>query len=143
MLVEQGLFTISLVFAVWCLRMVLGVGKMRRTPHHWGTAAVFACAFSFLLNWYHLTATTAIAVGLHPTYGWEWNFSTWGLPMLLVQISMPAASFVAQLGISVALGAFALLALGALWAALPGPRPRVAREGPDQRNGHYADDKVP
>ncbi len=137
-LVEQGLFTISLVFAVWWLRMVLGVGKMSRTPQHWGTAAVFACTFSFLFDWYHLTATTAIALGLHPTYGWEWNFFTWGLPMLLVGILMPAASFVVQLGISVAIGAFALLALGALWAALPGPRPRGTRNGSGQQRGHYA-----
>ena len=137
-LVEQGFFTISVVFAAWWLRIVLGVGKVRRTPQHWGTAAVFASMFSFLLDWYHLTATTAIALGLHPTYGWEWNFFTWGLPMLLVQIVMPTVSFVVQLGISVALGAFALLVLGALWAALPGPNRRATRSGKTQQGRNYA-----
>ena len=123
-LVEQGLFVLAMVCSVWWVRMMLGVGGTRRTPQHWGAAAVFASVFSLLWIWYHLTAAHAISLGLHPTHGWEWGFFTWGLPTLLVGVLLPGAAFLTQLGIAVGLGAFGILLVGGLWASFPGPKGR-------------------
>ena len=131
-LVEQGLFLLWLFIATWWTRMVLGLGRVRRTPQHYGSAAVFACIFSLGWNWYHLTATYAISLGAHPVHGWEWTFFTWGLPLLVAGSVAPAAALVVKLGVALALAAGTILSLGRLWADMPGlprKRPPEARRG--------------
>lgn len=73
------------------MRITLGLGNMKRTPQHYGVASVFATFFSLLWCWYGLTLTAAMAAGLHPIYGWEWAFFTWGLLFMLAAIVAPAA----------------------------------------------------
>ena len=119
-LVEQGLFLLLLIVGSWWIRMVIGVGRLRQTPQHWGAAAVFACGFSLLWNWYSFVASQAIVQGLHPQYGWEWTFFTWGLPLLVASALLPAASLLMQLGVALAIGVVVLLLLGRSWAAAPG-----------------------
>ena len=121
-LVEQGLFVLWLFIAGWWTRMVLGLAGTRRNTQHWGTAAVFACVFSLAWSWYGVTAAHAMALGLHPRYGWEWTFFTWGAPLLIAGGIFPAAGFLVHLGIALGIGAGAILALGRLWAHLPGLR---------------------
>lgn len=123
-LVEVGLFVVWLFLGAWWTRMVLGLGTVRRTPQHWGAAAVFACGFSLGWNWYHLTATHAITLGAHPTYGWEWMFFTWGLPMLVAGTVLPGASLLVKLGAAMGLAALVVLVMGRVWAGLPGLRSR-------------------
>lgn len=129
-LVEQGLFLLGVLFAAWWTRMVLGVGRTHRTLSHWGAAAVCACGFSLSWGWYNLTASHAIALGVHPQCGWEWNFFSWGLPFLLAGSLFPGAPFLVTFGVSLAFGALAILALGRLWAGVPGLS-RSQRRGVD------------
>ncbi len=135
-LVEEGLFVLWLFLSAWWVRLLLGPGRARRTPQHWGSAAVFACILSLLCIWYSLTATQAIALGVHPRQGWEWVFFTWGLPMLLAGSIIPGSPFLAQFGLALGIGAGTVLLLGRVWAQpylcssdppflLPWPRPRV------------------
>ena len=114
-LVEEGLFLLLLLVGAWWVRIVLGLGRMRRTPQHYGTA-VFACGFSLLWCWYGLMVTAAMAAGLHPRQRWAWSFFTWGLPFTVAAGALPSAGLVIQLGTAIALGALALLDLGRLWA---------------------------
>lgn len=122
--VEQGLFLLLLFLGAWWVRMVVGIGRIKRTTQHWGTAAVFACGFSLLWNWYGLVASQAIQLGLHPRYGWEWTFFTWGLPYLVASGVFPALAFLAQFGVALALGALGLVIGGRIWAGAPGPSRR-------------------
>ena len=115
-LVEEGLFLLLLFIGAWWVRIVLGLGKMVRTPQHYGTAAVFASVFSLLWCWYGLMVVPAMDAGLHPLEGWEWPFLTWGLPFALASWLLPAAGLLVQLGFAIGLGALALMVLGRAWA---------------------------
>ena len=121
-LVEEGLFVFLLAFGSWWVRMVLGLGNTVRTPEHWGTAAVFASGFSLLWSWYGLVASQAIHLGVHPLYGWEWPFFTWGLPLLAAGSLLPTQGLLPQFGAALVMGALSFLLLGRLWAAARGWR---------------------
>lgn len=126
-LVELALFGGLLFVGAWWVRMLIGVGRYARAPQHWGTAAVFACGFSLLWNWYGLVASQMMQIGLHPTEGWEWTFLTWGLPFMVAGAAFSGAPFLGKLGVALALGTVALLALGRWWAGGRGlPRRRRA-----------------
>lgn len=134
-LVEQGLFVLGVFVAAWFIRMTLGVGRTPRSAEHWAAAAVFAAGFSFLWGWYNLTVSYAIELGAHPRHGWEWNFFSWGLPLLAAGAVAPGAGFLLKFGLALALGAGALLGLGGLWSALPAPRRARGKAGARARAG--------
>lgn len=124
-LVEQGLFVVFLVAAVWWVRLL----ALNRRLSGLGTAAVFAVGFSLVWNWYGVTAAHAIEMGMRPFFGWEWTFLTWGLPFSVAWTLVPAGGFIPQFGLGIALGTAVLLAAGLGWRLLPNPwgRPTRAR----------------